>query len=74
MAGALLEERQQIVECQTVEYLADCLEEAGSAQGAEEAQLLEQQRKGWAVAGRGVLPWATRLRWCPRCLTPAREP
>lgn len=74
MAGAQREERQQIVGCQTVEYLADCLEEAGSAQGAEEAQLLEQQRRGWAAAMREVLLWATRLKWCPRRLTPARGP
>lgn len=62
MAGAPPEERQQIVECQTVEYLADYLEEAGSAQGAEEAQLLEQQQRGSAAAVREVLPWATRLK------------
>lgn len=74
MAGAPLEERQQIAEYQTVEYLADSLAEAGSAQGAEEARLLEQQRRGWAAAVKEVLPWATRLKWCPQCLTPAREP
>lgn len=41
MEGELLEERQQIVE-----YLADSLAAAGSAQEVEEAQLVERQQRG----------------------------
>ena len=57
MAGALLEERRQIVE-----YLVEYLAAAGSAQEVEEAQLLEQQLRGWAAAVKGVPPSATQLK------------
>lgn len=55
MAGALLEERRQIVG-----YLGDSLVAAGLAQEVEEAQLLEQQLRGWAAAVKGVPPSATQ--------------
>lgn len=70
----LPEERQQIVEYQIVEYPADSLAAAGSAQEVEEAQLVERQQRGWVVAAREVPPWATRLKWCPQRLTPDRGP
>lgn len=38
------------------EYLGDSLVAAGSAQAVEEAQLLEQQRRGWVAAAKEVLP------------------